>query len=156
MGNESPCMYYPCFNICRPLAKLGSLYVHLHWIIVIFLFFNSHPRICFDFFQNVLFIFREGERREKVGERNISQLPLARPSWRPGLCCDWESKWRPFGPQASAQSTDPQQPGLFWFFEREGETSVWERHIRLLHLIRTVTWDWIYNPGLCPDQESNP
>ena len=28
-----------------------------------------------------------------------------------GMCPDWESNWRPFGVQASTQSTEPHQPG---------------------------------------------
>ena len=30
----------------------------------------------------------------------------------PGICPDWESNQRPFGPQAGAQSTEPHQAGL--------------------------------------------
>ena len=33
----------------------------------------------------------------------------------PGMCLDWESKLRPFGSQASAQCTEPHQPGLDFF-----------------------------------------
>ena len=29
-----------------------------------------------------------------------------------GMCPAWESNWRPFGSQISAQSTEPNQPGL--------------------------------------------
>ena len=29
----------------------------------------------------------------------------------PGMCPDWESNQRPFGSQASTQSTEPHQPG---------------------------------------------
>ena len=29
----------------------------------------------------------------------------------PGMCPDWESNLQPFGLQADAQSTEPQQPG---------------------------------------------
>ena len=39
------------------------------------------------------------------------------PHWdlacNPGMCPDWESNQRPFGLKASAQSTEPHQPGLF-------------------------------------------
>ena len=30
----------------------------------------------------------------------------------PGMCPDRELNWQPFGSQASAQSTEPHQPGL--------------------------------------------
>ena len=37
------------------------------------------------------------------------------PDWglahNPGMCPEWESNWQPFGSQASAQSTEPHQPG---------------------------------------------
>ena len=33
----------------------------------------------------------------------------------PGTCPDWESNWRPFGSQTGTQSTEPHQPGLFFF-----------------------------------------
>ena len=33
-------------------------------------------------------------------------------AYKPGMCPDWESNWRPFGLQAGAQSTEPHQPGL--------------------------------------------
>ena len=34
----------------------------------------------------------------------------------PGMCPDWESNQQPFGSQASAQSTEPHQPGLIFNF----------------------------------------
>ena len=41
---------------------------------------------------------------------------LAGTTHSPGMCPDWESNQRPFGSQASAQSTEPHQPGLFASF----------------------------------------
>ena len=71
------------------------------------------------FFLKILFIFRE---REREGERNISvqeihQLvasctpPTGDLACNPGMCPDWELNQRPFGLQASAQATEPHQPG---------------------------------------------
>ena len=34
----------------------------------------------------------------------------------PGMCPDWESNWKPFGSQASTQSTEPHQPGPIHYF----------------------------------------
>ena len=55
--------------------------------------------------------------------RNINVwLPLTRPpttgdqAHNPGMCPDWGLNWQPFGSQASAQSTEPQQPGPFLIF----------------------------------------
>ena len=47
-------------------------------------------------------------------------LPLTCPHTRdlahnPGMCPDWESNQRSFGPQAGALSTEPHQPGLSVF-----------------------------------------
>ena len=62
-----------------------------------------------------LFIFREGEGKERETERNINVcVPLTCPllAHNPGLLCsDWKLNWRPFGWQASIQTTEPQQPG---------------------------------------------
>ena len=35
----------------------------------------------------------------------------------PGMCPDWELNWRPFGSQASTQSTEPHPPGLYLILE---------------------------------------
>ena len=64
-----------------------------------------------------LFIFREGNGKEKERERNISVwLPLTHlllGTWPATQACalDWESNPWPFGSQASTQSTEPHQPG---------------------------------------------
>ena len=45
--------------------------------------------------------------------------PPGDPAHNPGMCPDWESNSQPFGSQASAQSTEPHQPGLiFYYFSR--------------------------------------
>ena len=77
----------------------------------------------FYFLRFYLFIFREREG-ERTGEKHqhvvASRVPptgdLAR---NPGMCPDWESNWRPFGSQASTQSTEPYQPGQVIFFKKE-------------------------------------
>ena len=65
------------------------------------------------FFFKILFIyFREGEG-EKHQCAVASHVPLVGDlACNPGMCPDWELNWRPFGSQASAQSTEPRQPGL--------------------------------------------
>ena len=37
----------------------------------------------------------------------------------PGMCPDWESNQQTFGSQASAQSTEPHQPGLMAYIFQE-------------------------------------
>ena len=41
---------------------------------------------------------------------NVGDLAI-----NPGMCPDWESNLQPFGSQANAQSTEPQQPGPPFF-----------------------------------------
>ena len=72
--------------------------------------------ICLRFLKKILFIFRErGREGEREGENHqyvvTSHAPptgdLAR---NPGMCPHWEWNQRPFGSQASAQSTELHQP----------------------------------------------
>ena len=71
------------------------------------------PSLPFYFFK-ILFIFREGKGG---GEKHKCMVASHAPptedlACNPGMCPDWESDWWPFGLQASAQSTEPHQPGL--------------------------------------------
>ena len=77
------------------------------------------------FLKDFIYLFLERvEGREKERERNINVwLPLVHPQrgWEdlarnPGMCPDWESNRWPFGSQASAQSTELHQPGLYFCF----------------------------------------
>ena len=74
------------------------------------------------FFKDFIYLFlergREGEREEEKHQCVITfHVPptgdLAR---NPGMCPAWESSQRPFGSQASTQSTEPHQPGPFCLF----------------------------------------
>ena len=63
-----------------------------------------------------LFIFRERVKEgEREGERHQSIASHVPPNedlaHNPGMCPDWESDRQHFGLQASAQSTEPCQPG---------------------------------------------
>ena len=72
----------------------------------------------FSFFRFYLFIFRErGKEGEREGEEHqcvvaFRASPTGDLAHNPGLCTNWESKRWPFGLQASAQSTEPHQPGF--------------------------------------------
>ena len=72
-----------------------------------------------DFLKKILLIFlergREGEREEEKHQCVVAScMPPTRDlACNPGMCPDWESHWRPFGSQASPQSTEPYQPGPF-------------------------------------------
>ena len=81
----------------------------------------------FNNFWTVYLFLDRGEGREKETKRNIDagkkhQLvashapPTGDLAHNPGMCPDWESNSRPFGSQASSQTTEPHQPGLsnFW------------------------------------------
>ena len=76
------------------------------------------------FFLNTLFIFRErGRRGERDGERHQSvashTLPTGDLACNPGMFPDWELNWQPSRLQASAQSTETQQPGLNQVIRKE-------------------------------------
>ena len=65
-----------------------------------------------------LFIFRErGGEEEREGEKHQCVVASHTPptgdlAHNPGVCPDWESNWRPFGLQASAQPPELHQTGL--------------------------------------------
>ena len=109
-------LHFSCVFICLKIIKHDMLHM-----LLIFSIFNI--KMAAQKFTNLGFLrfylfFERGERREKERERNITVwLPLARPllgTWHTTQACvpDWESNWRPFSSQASAQSTEPHQPGL--------------------------------------------
>ena len=74
------------------------------------------------FILKISFISRE---RGREGEREGEKHPRVVASWapttgdlahNPGMCPDWDLNWRPFGLQASIQSTEPHQPGRWYEF----------------------------------------
>ena len=46
----------------------------------------------------------------------------------PGMCPDWELNQQTFGSQAGAQSTEPHQPGLFWFLKNKSKELKCTKH----------------------------
>ena len=68
-----------------------------------------------------LFIYRErGREGEREGEKHQCVVATRAPptgdlARNPGVCPDGESNQRPLGLQASAQSSEPHQPGQFYF-----------------------------------------
>ena len=54
------------------------------------------------------------EKQQCVGASCAS--PTGDLACNPGMCPDWELNQQPFGSQASAQSSEPHQPGLLWSF----------------------------------------
>ena len=61
---------------------------------------------------------REGEREGEKHQCVVASCASAAGylTHNPGLCPEWESNQRPFGLQASTQSTEPHQPGLIFSF----------------------------------------
>ena len=53
--------------------------------------------------------------REKPQLVNSHVPPTRDLARNPGMCPDWQSNWRSFCSQASAQFTEPHQPGLYGF-----------------------------------------
>ena len=68
--------------------------------------------------KDIIYLFLEKrKRRDWEGERHQCVVASHTPPTRDlacnlGMCPDWESNQWPFGLQASAQSTEPHQPGL--------------------------------------------
>ena len=52
---------------------------------------------------------REGEKHQCVVASHAP--PTGHLAHNPGMCANWELNWGPFHSQASAQSTEPHQPG---------------------------------------------
>ena len=71
-----------------------------------------------DFIYLLLERGREGEREKQKHQCVVATWvpPTGDLTSNPGMCPDWESNWRPFGSQASIQSTEPYQPGLLAIF----------------------------------------
>ena len=82
----------------------------------------------FFFFKDFIYLFLErGREGGKEGEKHqcvvASRAPLG---LQLGTCpatqacaLDWGSNWRPFGLQASTQSTEPHQSGLIAIFSKQ-------------------------------------
>ena len=76
-------------------------------------------KVYFHFF--ICFIFRKrGKEAERGGKKHqcvvaSRTIPTGDLASNPGMCPEWESNQRPFGLQASTESTEPHQPGLFSF-----------------------------------------
>ena len=85
--------YYCCYIF------LLSVLVWIFWIYWPILFFRKRGR--------------EGEKEGGIHQSVVASHPppTGDLAHNPGMCPDWESHRRPFGSQASAQSTKPHQPG---------------------------------------------
>ena len=106
------------------------------------------------FKKQYLFNFRErGRKGEREGEKYhyvvATRVPCTEDlACNPGMCPGWEWNRRPFGSQASTQSTEQHQPGLniflkdfiYLFLKRwEGRENERERNIDWLPLVRHTT-----------------
>ena len=81
--------------------------------ILFFLILFIYPGILFIFRQRGREGLREGEKHQCVV---ASRMPPTRDlASNPGMCPDWESNWQHPSSQAGTQSTEPHQPGLFFF-----------------------------------------
>ena len=90
-------------------------------------FLPSNAGIIINFFGPFIYLpLERGKGREKERDRNIDvgeKHPSVASRMPPpgdlahnlGMCPDWELNQQPFGLQASAQSTEPHQPGLIFF-----------------------------------------
>ena len=92
---------------------------------MLFIFLNS------IFLRFYLFIFRERGREGERGEKHQCVVayhvpPTGHLACIPGMCPDWESNWRPFGFQASTQSTESHQPGHHMLFKEKWPIQGWD------------------------------
>ena len=84
-----------------------------------------------------LFIFREREREGKTWrEKHHCMFTCRAPptgdlAHSPGLYPDWESNWWLFGSQATTQTTEPLQPGLYHFFKSNYAVKFTKNPLRL-------------------------
>ena len=84
-------------------------------------------RILFRFY---LFIFRGRWEGEREGEKHqcvlASCTPPTKGTWpaTQAGALDWELNWRPFGSQASTQSTKPHQPGPHSFLSPQSSLTL--------------------------------
>ena len=71
------------------------------------------PLLSHNFLKDFIYLFLERGEREKHQCMVASWAPPTGDlACNPGVCPDWESNQRPFGSQASAQSTEPHHPGF--------------------------------------------
>ena len=114
------CLKSVYYTLWEHIQFLGTSYIP-SWGNVLMLF------LLFLFLILFLFIFRERGRREKEREWSIDVWeiqqsaasrapPAGNLACNPGICPDWEPNQQPFGSQASTQSTESYQPGLFLLF----------------------------------------
>ena len=112
-------LFFTSFSCQYCLIFLIKCYI-LFWQFYFYCMFSI--TIYSPHFLKILFIFWEGEGREKERERNIdvqekrlSVAPHMPPTGdlvrNPGMHPDQESNRQPFGSQTGAQSTDLHQPG---------------------------------------------
>ena len=116
--------WFPIIQLFLKLYRFDiTLYINRINIFPRVITLKIYAYICnilfFYFKKDCIYLFLErggGREREREGEKHqcvvASHVPptgnLAR---NPGMCPDWESIQWPFGWQASAQSTEPHQPG---------------------------------------------
>ena len=85
------------------------------------LFMNPIQVFILFYLKKFIYLFLErGREGEKEGEKHQSVVASHEPlvgdlARNPGTCPDWESHQLPFGLQASTESTEPHQPGIYKF-----------------------------------------
>ena len=98
-----------------------------HWFVIPFIYSFIHYFFfklnLLVYFSRFIYLFSERREEEREGEKHwcardtsigcLLHASAGDLACNPGMHPDWESKWRPFGSQASTQSTELHQPGLF-------------------------------------------
>ena len=93
--------------------KCVCVYTSTYNIFWYFTFFSLLKKILFSFREMGMEGERDGEKHQCVRDTSISCLSqtLNQRPGNPGMCPNWELNQWPFCSQASAQSTEPHQPG---------------------------------------------
>ena len=107
------------YQPCKSVKSLRREPVTMESQCTNLIFKNVLFKVLLHYFLKSLFIFfrERGREREGEGEKHQGVVASHMPpcgdlACNPGLRPDWESNQRPFGSQASTQSTEPHQPGL--------------------------------------------
>ena len=135
-GSGSPEFTYHSYVSFEYNSRMSGFRVHsLTWNYGLCLAYAGHD---WHVFKKIFYLFifpesgrdkeREVEKHQCVRETSIGCL-LAH---NPGMCPEWESNRRPFGSQASVQSTEPHQPGQHVsIYQKNASEKVRDSHEKL-------------------------
>ena len=132
-------------------AKVGlQLWVNTVYSCIIIYSYITYFSFLLIFSRFYLFIFRESRRE---GEKHqcvvASRVPCPGDlACSPGRYPDWESNLQPFGSQASTQSIESHQPGLYYIFFHTNNCKPAFAHT-YIYVFNIILFDILLNPVPC-------